>query len=82
MKDPEDYTDFFEHVAAERHVTAAEVRAELEAVIRAKLAEGDPETLAKWAEIPRTGDVPTPDELVSYMIHQIKRGNADALPRH
>ena len=68
MKEKKDFSLVFERIAAERHTTAEEVRREMEAAIRAGFQNPDPTVHAHWARIPRKGDMPTPEELIAYVV--------------
>lgn len=59
------FTQIFERIAAEQNTTVQEVHREIEIVIRAGFNNPDPKVQEQWARIPRAGDVPTPDELLS-----------------
>jgi hypothetical protein len=58
-----------------------EVRREIEAAIQAGFNNPDPKVQEQWAEIPRRGDIPTPDELITYVVRQAKQNDAEALLR-
>lgn len=81
MGSKKDYTHIFEQIAAENHTTVAEVRREMEITIRAGFENPDPEVQAQWAKVPRKGDIPTPDELIRYVVRQAKNENVDVLLR-
>ncbi|MDD4564718.1 MAG: sporulation initiation factor Spo0A C-terminal domain-containing protein [Eubacteriales bacterium] len=71
----------FERIAVEHNTTVEEVRQEIEAAIRAGFNNPDPKVQAQWAKIPRKGDIPTPDELITYVVRQAKQNDAEALLR-
>jgi len=63
----------FERIAAEENTTAEEVRREIEAAIQEGFHNPDPDVQAQWARIPRTGKIPTPDELIAYVARQAEQ---------
>jgi hypothetical protein len=73
------FTHIFERIAAEHHTTLEEVRREMEVAIRVGINNPDPKVQAQWAKIPRKGDIPTPDELITYVVRQAKQNDAEAL---
>lgn len=81
MSKRKDYTHIFERIAAENHITVAEVRCNIEAAIRVGLSDPDPEVREQWAKVPCKGNMPTPDELLRYVVRQAKNENVDVLLR-
>lgn len=75
------FTHIFERIAAEHNTTVEEVRREIEAAILAGFNNPDPKVQEQWAKIPRKGDIPTPDELITYVVRQAKQNDAEALLR-
>ncbi len=75
------FTHIFEKIAAEHNTTVGEVRREIEAAIQAGFNNPDPKVQEQWAKIPRKGDMPTPDELIIYVIRQAKQNDAGTLLR-
>lgn len=76
-----DYTHIFERIATENYTTVAEIRRNMEATIRVGFSDPDPEVKAEWTKIPCKGEVPTPDELLAYVVRQAKKKNVDVLLR-
>ena len=70
MKKMKGFSRVFERIAAEHHTTAEEVYREMEAAIRTGFDHPDPRIRAQWAKIHRKGTIPTPEELIAYMIRQ------------
>ncbi len=81
MNRKKEFTHIFERIAAKHNTTVEEVRREMEATIRAGFNNPDPKVQAQWAKIPRKGDIPTPDELITYVVRQAKQNDAEALLR-
>lgn len=81
MSKEKNYTHIFERIAAEHNTTVEEVRREMEIAIRAGFDNPDPEVQAQWAKIPRKGDIPTPDELITYVVRKAKKENVAILLR-
>lgn len=78
-KDAKDYGYILERIAAANHMTTTEVRREIERAIRVGMESPDPAVRAQWARMPKAGKVPTPDELIAYMVRQTAQGHADQL---
>jgi len=70
MSEEKDFMHIFERIATEHNTTAEEVRQEIEAAIRAGFYNPDCEVRGQWARIPKTGELPTPDELVRYVVRR------------
>lgn len=71
----------FERLARERGITVEEMRAIISARIEMGWNDSDPEKRAQWRKIPCTGDMPTPDEWLNYVITKIKDDNQEGLLR-
>ncbi len=70
----------FEHLAQERNITVGEMRAIIAARIEAGMNDPDPVKRASWEEIPRAGEIPTPEEWLRYAVEQLeKEGRGDLL---
>lgn len=68
----------FERLAYERNITVEEIRT----IISARIEEGwnneDLEKRVQWRKIPCTGDIPTPDEWLRYVVEKIReKGEQD-----
>ena len=71
---------FFEHLAQERNITVEEMRAIIAARIEAGMNDPDPEKRASWEEIPRAGEIPTPEEWLRYAVERLEEeGRGDLL---
>lgn len=81
MSKKKNFTHIFERIAAEHNTTVEEVRQEIEAAILAGFNNPDPKVQEQWAKIPRRGDIPTPDELITYVVRQAKQNDAEAMLR-
>ena len=81
MSKQKDYTHIFERIAIDNHTTVSEVRREMEIAIRAGFENPDPKVQAQWAKVPRKGEIPTPEELITYVVRQAKKENVDVLLR-
>ena len=62
-----------QEVASRNGVSAAEVRREIELAIDTGMANPDPKIRAYWAKIPRSGERPTPEEVIVYLAGKIYR---------
>lgn len=73
----------FERLARERNITVEEMRAIVSARIERGWNDPNPEKKAQWRKIPCVGDVPTPEELLSYVVKKLKlEGREDLLSLH
>lgn len=75
-----DYTHIFNQIAMKNHTTVAEVRREMELAIRMAFANPDPKIQDAWAKIPYKGEEPTPEEVITYVVNQARKGNKNVLP--
>ncbi len=70
----------FEHLAQERNITVEEMRAIIAARIEAGMNDPDPVKRASWEEIPRAGEIPTPEAWFRYAVEQLeKEGRGDLM---
>ena len=58
-------------VAIRNGTTVEEVRKEIKLAMLAGLCNTDPAVQTKWKEIPCAGDVPTPEELITYVAEKV-----------
>ena len=58
-------------VAIRDGTTVEEVRKEIKLAMLAGLCNTDPAVQTKWKEIPCAGDVPTPEELITYVAEKV-----------
>lgn len=72
----------FERLARERGITIEEMRAIISARIESGWKDPDPEKRAQWRKIPCAGELPTPDEWLSYVLKKIKEDGQEGLLRH
>lgn len=62
----------FERLARERNITVEEMREIISARIKKGMNDPDPEKRGQWEKIPRIGDIPTPDEWLSYVVEKLE----------
>lgn len=55
-------------------ITVAEVRKQMELAMLEGLNNPDPAIQARWKMIPCKGDIPTPEELITYIADSISKG--------
>ena len=67
-----EYTHIFAQIAAQNHTTVEEVRREMEHAMLEGYENPDPGILARWASLPRQGDIPTPEELIEHVVRLIE----------
>ena len=60
-----------QEVALRNRTTVEEVRKEIKLAMLAGLCNPDPAVQAKWREIPCVGEVPTPEELITYIAGKV-----------
>lgn len=63
-----------QEVALQNHTTVEEVREEIKLAMLAGLCNPDPSVQKRWKEIPCAGEVPTPEELITYIAGRITEG--------
>lgn len=72
----------FERLARERNITVEEMRAIVSARIKRGWNDPNQEKQVQWRKIPCAGDMPTPEEWLSYVIEWlIDEGQEDLLRR-
>lgn len=59
-------------IALREGITVEEVRTEMKKAMLIGLCSQDPAIRAKWKKIPCKGDIPTPEELIVYMVQHVK----------
>ena len=58
-------------VAIRDGTTVEEVRKEIKLAMLAGLCNTDPAVQTKWKEIPCAGEMPTPEELITYVAEKV-----------
>ena len=66
--------NIFRELAARDQTSEFEVLKQIETAIQAGMQNPDPNIRAQWEKIPRTGTIPTPEELIFYIVQQIAEG--------
>lgn len=67
-----DITKVFEEIATREGVSVAEIREEIQKAIDAGLESPDPAVQQRWSKMPCKGDKPTPEDVIAYVVGQIK----------
>ena len=76
-------TPAFERLAEEQKITVEKMRAIIAARMEAGMNDPDPEKQASWERIPRTGEIPTPEEWLRYAAERLEaEGRWDLLRWH
>ena len=76
----ENKKDFFAMLAERDHTTVEKVKEKISKRIWEGLHDPDPERRAQWERIPCAGEVPTPEELLRYVVKKLKaEGREDLL---
>lgn len=65
----------FERLAKINNISVEELRARIEARIKAGLNDSDPVRRAQWEKIPCVGEIPTPEEWLRYVVEQAEKDN-------
>ena len=68
----EAFAELLAMVAKEHGVTAGEVYRDIEIAIEDAMQSTDPEAQRMWAEMPRKGIKPTPEEFIAYMSRRVE----------
>lgn len=71
----------FERLARERNITVEEMRSIISARIEKGWNDLDPEKRAQWRKIPRSGEIPTPDEWLRYAVERVQEEGREDLLR-
>ena len=50
------------------------IRSEIKKAMLSGLSNPDPEIQARWKQIPCKGDIPTPEEMISYLAQTVDTG--------
>lgn len=61
------------NIAAREGKTVEQIRLHMNVAMMSGLLNNDPTVKANWANIPRTGEVPTPEELIAFYAEQLKK---------
>lgn len=73
----------FERLARERGITVEEMRAIISERIERGWNDPDSEKRVQWRKIPCVGEMPTPEEYLSYAIKRLyEEGREDLLRRY
>lgn len=72
----------FERLARERGITVKEMRAIISARIERGWNDPDPQKRMQWRRIPYSGELPTPDEWLRYVVEKIKSDGREDLLRN
>lgn len=62
----------FERLAREKNITVEEMRTIISARIKKGMSDPDPEKRKQWERIPHSGDIPTPDEWLCYVVKRLE----------
>ena len=60
-----------QEVARQNNTTVEEVRKEIKLAMLVGLCNSDPAVQATWKEVPCAGEVPTPEELIEYIVNKL-----------
>ena len=70
----------FEKLAQDRNISVEEMRSIIAARIETGISDPDPVRRAQWEKIPHTGDVPSPEEWLRYVVERLEdEGLSDLL---
>ena len=75
-----EYKTLFEKLAQDRNISVEEMRSIIAARIETGISDPDPVRRAQWEKIPHTGDVPSPEEWLRYVVERLEdEGLSDLL---
>lgn len=74
MKKRVDAEKAIRHIALQQGITVEEVRKQMKLAMLAGLCSQDADVQARWKKIPCKGEVPTPEELITYLATHIDAG--------
>lgn len=75
-----EHRTFFEKPARDRNITLEEMRTIILTRIKTGMNDPDPTCRAQWDKIPQAGDMPTPEEWLSYVVGKLEsEGLSDLL---
>ena len=60
-----------QEVARQNNTTVEEVRKEIKLAMLVGLCNPNPAVQATWKEVPCAGEVPTPEELIEYIVNKL-----------
>lgn len=61
-------------IAMQRCMTVEQVRTQIKIAMLSGLTNPDPEIQARWKKIPCKGDLPTPEELITFIATNVDAG--------
>ena len=64
--------EIIKKVAKAHHTTSDEVYSEMQIAIDAAFNSKDSEVKKEWAKIPFQGERPTPEDVITYLVSQLK----------
>ena len=67
-----DIDKIIKQVARAHNTTPEEVYAEMQIALDAAFQSKDPEVKKAWAKIPFQGERPTPEDVIPYLVSQLK----------
>lgn len=65
--------EIFKRVARENGVSVDEMRKEIQKSINKAITSTDPTAQNIWREVPRDGDIPTPEEYFIYCVQKLRQ---------
>lgn len=74
-RDESPISNIFRELAARDRTSEFEVQRQIEIAIQTGIQNPDPAIRAQWEKVPCTGEIPTPEELILYIVQQITEGN-------
>lgn len=75
-----EYKTLFEKLAKDRNISVEEMRSIIVARIETGINDPDPIRRVQWEKIPHTGDAPTPEEWLRYVVEKLEdEGLSDLL---
>lgn len=81
MRDEKEQASIFDVLAKREGISPDVVRAKIAARIQEGLRDPDPDKRAAWEQIPRAGEIPTPEEYVRFVVEKLEAEGLDHLLR-
>lgn len=74
-------TVMLEMLARKHNCSIEEIREQISTRIQAGIDDPDPASREQWLQIPRAGEIPTPEEFISYVSEKLAAEGLDHLLR-
>ncbi len=72
-----DFKELMEKIAEQNGTTATDVYAEIQKAINLGLTDQDEQVQENWKKIPREEEIPSPEEVIQYLVERVLAGDGD-----